>query len=121
MPKAEPERKDVLESEAEAVESENPNADRGILGATDFVAQAATVAVVGIGCAATIEAALLPGFVLGVAAMWAPKFYPKMAEVSRGRLGTFSNGLQAAELVLSAISLTRRPMRASRLRTRSRY
>ena len=31
----------------------------------------------GIGAAA-FEAALLPGFVLGVAAVWAPKYFPKM-------------------------------------------
>jgi hypothetical protein len=120
MPKAELERKDVLESEVETVESVEPKADRGILDASDVVAQVATVAVVGIGCAATIEAALLPGFVLGVAAMWAPKFYPKMGEVSGSKVGTFSYGLQAIELVLGAVNLTRRPLRASRLRTRSR-
>jgi type IV secretory pathway TrbD component len=43
------------------------------------IATAATVAVVGIGAAA-FEAALLPGIVLGVAAMWLPQYLPKMGE-----------------------------------------
>jgi hypothetical protein len=42
-------------------------------------ATVATVAVVGIGAVA-FEAALLPGIVLGVAAMWLPQYFPKMAE-----------------------------------------
>jgi hypothetical protein len=42
-------------------------------------ATVATVAVVGIGAAA-LEAALLPGIVLGVAAMWLPRYFPKMGE-----------------------------------------
>jgi Protein of unknown function (DUF5132) len=46
---------------------------------SELVATAATVAVVGVG-AAVFEAALLPGIVLGVAAMWAPKYFPKMGE-----------------------------------------
>jgi len=43
----------------------------------DMVATVATVAVVGI-AAAVFEAALLPGIVLGVAAVAAPKYLPKM-------------------------------------------
>ena len=46
---------------------------------SDAVATVATVAVVGIGAAA-FEAALLPGIVLGVAAMWLPRYFPKMGE-----------------------------------------
>src|SRR5262249_3924800 len=46
--------------------------DRG-----DMVATVATVAVVGI-AAAAFEAALLPGIVLGVAAVAAPKYVPKI-------------------------------------------
>jgi Protein of unknown function (DUF5132) len=42
-------------------------------------ATVATVALVGIGAAA-FEAALLPGIVLGVAAMWLPQYFPKMGE-----------------------------------------
>jgi hypothetical protein len=44
---------------------------------SDMVATVATVAVVGI-AAAAFEAALLPGIVLGVAAVAAPKYLPKM-------------------------------------------
>jgi hypothetical protein len=43
------------------------------------IATVATVAVVGIGAAA-FEAALLPGIVVGVAAMWLPQYLPKMGE-----------------------------------------
>jgi hypothetical protein len=43
------------------------------------IATAATVAVVGIGAAA-FEAALLPGIILGVAAMWLPQHFPKLGE-----------------------------------------
>jgi hypothetical protein len=46
---------------------------------SEVIATAATVAVVGVG-AAIFEAALLPGLVLGVAAMWAPQYFPKMGE-----------------------------------------
>ncbi len=113
MPKAE------LDSGVEPVESDEPQTNRGFLDASD-VFQVATVAVVGIGCAATLEAALLPGFVLGVAAMVVPKHLPKMGMVSRGKLTTFGYGLQAIELVLSAVNLTRPSRRASMLRTRSR-
>jgi len=48
--------------------------DRSAVAAT-----VATVAVVGIGAAA-FEAALLPGIVLGVAAIWLPQYFPKMGE-----------------------------------------
>ena len=44
---------------------------------SDVVATVATVAVVGI-VAAAFEAALLPGIVLGVAAVWVPHHFPKM-------------------------------------------
>ncbi|SDR36750.1 protein of unknown function [Rhizobiales bacterium GAS191] len=43
----------------------------------DIVATAATVAVVGVGVA-VFEAALLPGVILGVAAMLVPKYLPQM-------------------------------------------
>jgi hypothetical protein len=46
---------------------------------SDIVATVTTVAVVGVG-AAVFEAALLPGLVLGVAAMWLPQYFPKMGE-----------------------------------------
>jgi hypothetical protein len=64
----------VEDSEAEMIEQESANTDR-----SELVATATTVAVVGVG-AAIFEAALLPGIVLGVAAMWAPKYFPKVGE-----------------------------------------
>lgn len=59
---------------AEPASPDQTDADR-----SELVATVATVAVVGIGAAA-FEAALLPGVVLGVAAMWAPKYFPKIGE-----------------------------------------
>ena len=56
--------------ETQAVESDSE--DR-----SELVATIATVAVVGIG-AAVFEAALLPGLVLGVAAMSVPRFFPQI-------------------------------------------
>jgi hypothetical protein len=59
--------------ETEAIEALEPEAeDRSAV-----VATVATVAVVGIGAAA-FEAALLPGIVLGVAAMFVPKYLPQL-------------------------------------------
>jgi hypothetical protein len=46
---------------------------------SEVAATVATVAVVGLGAAA-FEAALLPGIILGVAAMWLPQYFPKMGE-----------------------------------------
>lgn len=43
----------------------------------EAIATAATVGVVAVGVA-VFEAALLPGVILGVAAMWAPKYLPKV-------------------------------------------
>ena len=60
--------------DAEAAMSEPETAER-----SELVATVATVAVVGVG-AAIFEAALIPGLVLGVAAMWAPQYFPKMGE-----------------------------------------
>jgi hypothetical protein len=59
--------------------AETDASEQGDLVRNDVVATAATVVVVGLG-AAVFEAALLPGLVLGVAAMWAPQYFPKMGE-----------------------------------------
>ena len=61
------ERDEFLPSDAIRT-SENPG---------DLLPTVATVAVVGIG-AAIFEAAILPGLVLGVAAMCVPRFYPRI-------------------------------------------
>jgi hypothetical protein len=90
MPKAKVEGNGGLEAASapvEGVESEvhdqaheatpettETNEDR-----SDLVATVTTVAVVGVG-AAVFEAALLPGIVLGVAAMWLPQYFPRMGE-----------------------------------------
>jgi hypothetical protein len=80
MPKAKSDANGGLETAPEPVEheaaevTEQANEDR-----SDVVATVATVAVVGIGAAA-FEAALLPGLVLGVAAMWLPQHFSKMGE-----------------------------------------
>jgi len=60
--------------EAQASELNEAADDR-----SDMVATVATVAVVGIGAAA-FEAALLPGIVLGVAAVAVPQYFPKIGE-----------------------------------------
>jgi Protein of unknown function (DUF5132) len=69
------------DSTAEAVEGAETEMQENSesFGRSDIVATAATVVVVGVG-AAIFEAALLPGLVLGVAAMWAPQYFPKMGE-----------------------------------------
>jgi hypothetical protein len=62
-----------LETPAEEIEGlEAGSEDRG-----DMVATVATVAVVGV-AAAAFEAALLPGIVLGVAAVAIPRYLPKI-------------------------------------------
>jgi hypothetical protein len=65
---------DATEQGATAAEPIDKEDDRSAVTAT-----VATVAVVGIGAAA-FEVALLPGIVLGVAAMWLPQYFPKMGE-----------------------------------------
>ncbi len=85
----------------EAAETETPesfeNSDR-----SELVATAATVAVVGVG-AAIFEAALLPG----VAAMWAPKYFPRMGEALNPLFrstvrGAYKLGNKTRELVAEA-------------------
>jgi len=76
MQKAKKEGNGSLESAAENVvapEADEPaSEDR-----SDMVATVATVAVVGV-AAAAFEAALLPGIVLGVAAVAVPKYLPQI-------------------------------------------
>jgi len=73
---------------------------------SDVVATAATVAVVGVG-AAVFEAALLPGIVLGVAAMWLPQYFPKMGEALNPVLrstvrGVYKVGHKTREMLAEA-------------------
>jgi hypothetical protein len=78
MPKAKAEGNGSLETAAEPVESAETEAlDEGNEDRGDMVATVATVAVVGV-AAAAFEVALLPGIVLGVAAVAVPRYFPKM-------------------------------------------
>lgn len=69
----------LIEESAAAVDEVPNEVEEAVADRSDVVATVATVAVVGIGAAA-FEAALLPGLVLGVAAMWLPQYFPKMGE-----------------------------------------
>jgi hypothetical protein len=62
---------------ADAAAEQHDPIDEAQLDQTDIVITAATVAVVGVGVA-VFEAALLPGVVLGVAAMLVPKVLPSV-------------------------------------------
>jgi Protein of unknown function (DUF5132) len=71
-----------------------------------LVATAATVAVVGVGVA-VFEAALLPGVVLGVAAMLVPKYLPQMGTALNPLLrstvrGAYKVGQKTREMVAEA-------------------
>ena len=82
--------------------------EQGVMGLAncEVVATVATVAVVGIGAAA-LEAALLPGIVLGVAAMWVPKYLPKMGAALNPLFrstvrGVYKVGQKTREMVAEA-------------------
>jgi hypothetical protein len=97
---------DTIEApETEAIEQE---AQEGLEGQSrsEIVATVATVAVVGIGAAA-FEAALLPGIVLGVAAMWVPKYLPQVGTALNPLLrntvrGAYKLGQKTKEMVAEA-------------------
>jgi hypothetical protein len=74
---------------------------------SDAVAKVATVAVVGMG-AALFEAALLPGIILGVAAMWLPQHYPKMGKAFEPFFGSAIRGVNTANTALNAVDLASR-------------
>ena len=72
----------------------------------DVVATIATVGVVGLG-AAVFEAALLPGLVLGVAAVWLPQYFPKMGAALNPLFrstvrGAYKIGQKTREMVAEA-------------------
>jgi Protein of unknown function (DUF5132) len=96
-----------LENASAQVEGAEMDAsEQGDLVRSDAVATAATVVVVGLG-AAVFEAALLPGLVLGVAAMWAPKYFPKMGEALNPLLrstvrGAYKLGHKTKEVMAEA-------------------
>ena len=81
MPKAKSDGNGSLEAAADPVENAQAEAnealDEGIEDRSDMVATVATVAVVGV-AAVVFEAALLPGIVLGVAAVAVPRYFPRI-------------------------------------------
>jgi hypothetical protein len=66
-------------AEAEHEPAQSPELNEAVDDRGDLVATVATVAVVGVG-AAVFEAALLPGIVLGVAAVAVPQYFPRIGE-----------------------------------------
>ena len=73
---------------------------------SDMVATVATVAVVGV-AALAFEAALLPGIVLGVAAVAAPKYVPKLGTALNPLFrsavrGTYKIGQKTKEMLAEA-------------------
>jgi hypothetical protein len=71
-----------------------------------LVATAATVGVIGVGVA-VFEAALLPGLVLGVAAILVPKYLPRMgpalSPLFRSTVrGVYKGGQKAREMLAEA-------------------
>jgi hypothetical protein len=114
MPKAKGDGNGSLEAAPQFIEetasadaaaaAEAPN--QAEIDRSDVVATVATVAVVGIGAAA-FEAALLPGLVLGVAAMWLPQYFPKMGEAVNPLLrstvrGVYKLGHKTREMMAEA-------------------
>jgi hypothetical protein len=104
MPTSQPDGKAALDAayhnHADDLLDENAD-DQAVL-----VATAATVAVVGVGVA-VFEAALLPGVVLGVAAMLVPKYLPRMGTALNPLLkstvrGVYKAGQKTRELVAEA-------------------
>jgi hypothetical protein len=92
---------DDREQPGEAETFETSQDDRAAL-----VATAATVGVIGVGVA-VFEAALLPGLVLGVAAILVPKYLPRMGPaltpLFRSTVrGVYKGGQKAREMVAEA-------------------
>ena len=98
---------DSTEPAVEGAEVETLNQETGEESdRSELMATVATVAVVGVG-AAVFEAALLPGIVIGAAAMWLPSHYSKMGEtvgpLARTAAGS-ANTLSAAAAVFDVAS-----------------
>jgi Protein of unknown function (DUF5132) len=82
MPEHAHETNASLDNLAKQFEASEPDALQPDSQDGDLLATVATVAVVGIG-AAVFEAALLPGLVIGVAAMCVPRFFPQIGSALR--------------------------------------
>jgi hypothetical protein len=85
----------------------------------EAMAKVATVAVVGIG-AALFEAALLPGMVLGVAAMWLPRYYPKIDKALKPLFRTTVRGVNTANAALNVVDFGSRAVQLTRHLSRRR-
>jgi hypothetical protein len=97
----EPPQSEDAGEETEHAASEELSAEH-----TDMIATVATVGVIGVGVI-VLEAALLPGLVLGVAAMAAPKFAPKIGSAVAPMFksavrGVYKLGRKTKELVADA-------------------
>jgi hypothetical protein len=91
---------------AETAAEQHDPIDEASLDQTDIVVTAATVAVVGVGVA-VFEAALLPGVVLGVAAMLVPRVLPSLGQAVNPLLrstvrGAYKLGQKTKEMVAEA-------------------
>ena len=91
---------------ADATVDHHDPIDEAQIDQTDLVMTAATVAVVGVGVA-VFEAALLPGLVLGVAAMLVPKALPSVGAVLNPLFkstvrGAYKFGQKTKEMVAEA-------------------
>jgi Protein of unknown function (DUF5132) len=95
-----------FDNSAKQVEASGPDAVQPYSQDGELVATVATVAVVGIG-AAVFEAALLPGLVLGVAAMSVPRFFPQIGSALHPLFrstvrGAYQIGHKTREMVAEA-------------------
>jgi len=96
-----------VESPADPVETPEAEAmESDIEDGNDVVATVATVAVVGVG-AAVFEAALLPGIVLGVAAVCVPRYLPRVGAALNPLFrstvrGAYKIGQKTREMVAEA-------------------
>jgi hypothetical protein len=92
--------------QAEPAAEQHDPIDEAQFDQTDIVVTAATVAVVGVGVA-VFEAALLPGVVLGVAAMLVPKVLPSVGAAVNPLFrstvrGAYKLGQKTKEMVAEA-------------------
>jgi hypothetical protein len=71
-------RVDVNAGNGQPEDVSEPGEEDTVHRSDDFVAEVATIGVVAVGVA-VVEAALLPGVVIGVAAALAPKYLPKLS------------------------------------------
>ena len=97
---------DIPDNLAVAEHSETTG-EHGTQSHGDVVTTAATVAAVGIG-AAIFEVALLPGMVLGVAAMALPRYYPKMGESLQPFFRSTIRGVNTANAALNIFDVASR-------------